>query len=180
MQSNKSAGTRFNVRLKVAVGVAAVLVASMVISPFAAAASPKGAMAASRSARVGSARVVLVSLTTSNGRQGARAPGVKGATVVGSRAPAPLWPHWGVPLAPLGVKGATVVGNRAPAPLWPHWGVPLAPLGVKGATVVGSRAPAPLWPHWGVPLAPLGVKGATVVGSRAPAPLWPHWGVPLA
>ena len=126
MQSRKTAGTRFEVRLKVAAGVAAVLVASMAISPFAAAAVPKGAMAASHSARVGSARVVLVSLTTSNSRQGARVPGVRGATVVGNKAPAPLWPHWGVPLAPLGVRGATGVGNKAPAPLWPHWGVPLA------------------------------------------------------
>jgi len=151
MQSRKAAGTRFKARLKVAVGVAAVLVASMVISPFAAAVVPKGAMAASHSARVGSARVVLVSLTTSNSRQGARAPGVKGATVVGKKAPAPLWPHWGDPLA-LGAKGATVVGKKAPAPLWPHWGVPLA-LGAKGATVVGKKAPAPLWPHWGDPLA---------------------------
>jgi hypothetical protein len=153
MQPRKTAGTRFKVRLEASVGVAVFLVASMVISQFAAAAAPKGAMTASHSARVGSARVALVSLTTSNSRQGARAPSVKGATVVGNRAPAPLWPHWGDPLAVFGVKGATVVGNRAPAPLWPHWGDPLVVFGVKGATVVGNRAPAPLWPHWGDPLA---------------------------
>ena len=55
-QSRKTAGTGLRVRLKVAVGVGAVLTAAMVASPFAAAAVPHGAMAASHSARVGSSR----------------------------------------------------------------------------------------------------------------------------
>ena len=112
MQSSQTAGTGFRVRLKVAVGVGAVLVTSIVASSFAAAAVPRGAMAASHPARVGSSRNALVSLTAASSRQGTR------ASVVVSKAPTPLWPHWGVPTRPL------VATSKAPTPLWPHWGRP--------------------------------------------------------
>ena len=92
MQSRRTAETGFKFRLKVAVGLGAVLVASMVGAPFAAAAVPHGAMAASHSARAGSARTVLVSLTASHNHQGTGAP------LVAIKAPAVLGPHWGGPL----------------------------------------------------------------------------------
>jgi hypothetical protein len=152
VQSRKTAVTGFRVRLKVAVGAGAVLVASMVASPFAAAAVPHGAMTASHSARVGSSRNVLASLMVANSRQGTRA-----AFVVASKSPA-LWPHWGTPKGPL-------VASKSPA-LWPHWGTPKGPL-------VASKSPPAVWPHWGTPKGPL-------VASKSPPAVWPHWGHPKA
>jgi hypothetical protein len=151
MQSRKTAGRGFKVRLKVAVGLGAVLVASTVASPFAAASVPHGAVAASHFARVGSSRDALVPLPASSSRQGTR------ALVVVARAPVPLWPHWGGPIVPL-------VAVRTPRPLWPHWGGPIVPL-------AAVRTPRPLWPHWGGPIVPL-------AAVRTPRPLWPHWGGP--
>jgi hypothetical protein len=110
-QSRRTGVTGFRVRLKVAVGVGAVLVAAMVASPFAAAAVPHGAMSASHSARVGTSQIVPVPLTVINGRQGIRAPAVV------SKSPASLWPHWGTPKGPL-------FASKSPASLWPHWGTP--------------------------------------------------------
>ncbi len=152
MQSGKTAGRGFKVRLKVAVGLGAVLVGSMVASPFAAASVSHGAVAASHFARVGSSRDVLVPVPASTSRQGTRAP------LVVVRAPVPLWPHWGGPIVPLVVV-------RAPIPLWPHWGGPIVPL-------VVVKTPVPLWPDWGGPIVPL-------VVVRTPVPLWPHWGGPI-
>jgi hypothetical protein len=150
VQSRKTAVTGFRVRLKVAVGAGAVLVASMVASPFAVAAVPHGAMTASHSARVGSSRNVLASLMVTDSRQGTRA-----ALVVASKSPA-LWPHWGTPKGPL-------VASKSPPAVWPHWGTPKGPL-------VASKSPA-LWPHWGTPKGPL-------VASKSPPAVWPHWGTP--
>jgi hypothetical protein len=89
VKSRRTAQTRFKVRLKVAIGVGAVLVAS----PFAAAAVPHGSMVASHSARVGSSRNVLVSLAASNSLQGTK------VLAASSKTPATLWPHWGTPKA---------------------------------------------------------------------------------
>jgi len=114
VQSRNAAVTGFRVRLKVAVGAGAVLVASMVASPFAAAAVPHGAMTASHSARVGSSRNVLASLMVANSRQGTRA-----APIVASKSPPAVWPHWGTPKGPL-------VASKSPPAVWPHWGHPTA------------------------------------------------------
>ena len=90
----------FRHRLKVAVGVGAVLVASMVASPFAAAAGPHGAAAGSHSARVGSSRDVLGSLTASNSRQRSQDAGA--------------WQQdAGSAVAPLGQPERITVGKRS-------------------------------------------------------------------
>ena len=133
MQSRKTAGRGFKVRLKVAVGLGAVLVASTVASPFAAASVPHGAVAASHFARVGSSRDVLVPLTASSSRQGTR------TLLATYRPPTPLWPHWGGPMKPL------LATYRPPTPLWPHWGRPME------TPVARYKAPTPWWPHWGGP-----------------------------
>jgi hypothetical protein len=124
--------TGLKVRLKVAVGLGAVVAASMVAAPVASAAVPHSAAAASHSARVGSSREVLAPLAVSSSRQGAR------TLVITFRPPTPLWPHWGGPMVPL------VASYRPPTPLWPHWGGP-TPL------VASYRPPTSLWPHWGGP-----------------------------
>ena len=77
--------------MKVAVGVGAILVASVVASPFAAAAVPHHAIVAPHSARVGTSHTVRVPLTVVSSRQGSRVP------AVASKSPASLWPHWGPP-----------------------------------------------------------------------------------
>jgi hypothetical protein len=137
--------------MKVAVGVGAILVASVVASPFAAAAVPHHAIVAPRSARVGTSHTVRVPLTVVSSRQGSRVP------AVASKSPASLWPHWGTPKGPL-------FASKSPASLWPHWGTPKGPL-------FASKSPASLWPHWGTPKGPL-------FASKSPASLWPHWGPP--
>ena len=152
MQSRRTVRTGFKIRLQVAVGIGAVLVAAMVGSPFAAAAVSHGAIAASHSARVGSSRNVLVSLTASNNRQGTR------ALVATSKAPAMRVPHWGGPVRAL-------VTSKAPAMCVPHWGGPVRAL-------VTSKAPAMFVPHWGGPVRAL-------VTSKAPAMCVPHWGGPV-
>jgi len=103
----------FRARLKVAVGLGAVLAASVFVAPLASAAVPHSAVAASHFARVGSSRVVLVPLAASSSRQGT------GTLVASYRPPTPLWPHWGGPMEPL------VASYRPPTPLWPHWGGPI-------------------------------------------------------
>ncbi len=87
------------------------LTAAVFSSPFAAAAVSHGATAASHSARVGSSRNALVSLSATGSRQGTR------ALVQAPKAPASLWPHWGYP-----PKAPLAVAPKAPASLWPHWG----------------------------------------------------------
>ena len=96
-RSTKAAGTRFTGRFKLlsglfTVGVAAVLLGSMVIAPFAAATLARGTLAASASAKVGSTRSTAAFLAASDIHLGARAPGGTNATVV--------------------VQGATVVGRK--------------------------------------------------------------------
>ena len=126
--------TGFKIRLKVAVGLVAVLAASVVAAPLASAAVPHSAATASHIARVGSSRDVLVPLTASSSRQGTR------TLLATYRPPTPLWPHWGGPTKPL------LATYRPPTPLWPHWGGPMKPL------LATYRPPTPLWPHWGGPI----------------------------
>ena len=152
MQPRETVSTGFRIRLQVAVGVGAVLVASMVASPFAAAAVSHGASAASHSARVGSSRTVLVPLAASNSRQGTW------ALVAPRKGPVPTVPHWGVPLM-------SSAARKGPVPTVPHWGVPLM-------SSAARKGPVPTVPHWGVPL----MSSAT---RKGPVPTVPHWGVPL-
>jgi len=132
LQASKTAETGFKIRLKVAVGLGAVLVASMVAAPFAAAAVPHTAMAASHSARAGSARTVLVSLTASHGRQGTGAP------IVATKALVTFGPHWGIPVRPF-------VPTKALVTFGPHWGIPVRPF-------VPTKALFMFGPHWGGPM----------------------------
>jgi hypothetical protein len=107
----------FTLRLKLAVGVAALVVASVATAPFAGA-------SVSHSARATAAPAATTVL----------APGVH----LRGGLPEPLWPHWGSPNdGLLGVvpattwphwghpsDGAKFYGAR-PQSLWPHWGGPV-------------------------------------------------------
>ena len=133
MRLRKTGATRFRVRLKVAIGVGAVAVASIAAAPLAAAAVPHGAAVASHSARVGSpsvlAPVAVVEHPSGNQDAGSRRQ-VTGGDV-----------------ASLGHPKGALVASRSPAARWPHWGTP------KGA-LVASRSPAAMWPALRAPRCP--------------------------
>ncbi|MGA2528823.1 MAG: hypothetical protein ABSG36_06635 [Acidimicrobiales bacterium] len=113
-QSVRTPRRGFTLRLKLAVGVAALVVASVATAPFAAA-------SVSHSARATAAPAATTVL----------APGFHARAGM----PEPLWPHWGSPtdgtllrVAPSTAwphwGGGQFYGARAQS-LWPHWGGPV-------------------------------------------------------
>jgi hypothetical protein len=115
---------RCALRLKVAVAAAAVVVASIAVTPFAAASVPRSVPVHATGA------VTVVAPAALWPHWGCPLSGGPAANATG--APEALWPHGGAPKC----------GGEA---LWPHWGGPN-----PGWPHWGD--PDPGWPHWGGPV----------------------------
>ena len=134
VQPREATATRVTLRLRVAVGAAAIVVASFVAAPLAAASTPQVART--------SGNVATASLVTPGFHAGG---------------PTAFWPRWGGPRhgaalaaeAAPSQKGGPVDGathGAAPGAFWPRWGGP------QGDELVAARTPQAFWPRWGGPV----------------------------